>query len=210
MDLLERDPQRPGRDDACRTRPAAGIEDRSDHVGWLMRGAMPSASMPASHLLPAVHGRIATAIYGRCRAAPSMHSHRCSARGRSAQLAASRSSKARTLRFRAQREGLPPERLPAPHGRAAHRERFPPIPREPSSHAGLSAESAISSAGATGAADPLRCHLFMHGKAGRRGGRSNLHIYAAMRGQTLEEFQKTRQCPRGALFGGGGRPGVDV
>jgi gallate dioxygenase len=30
-------------------------------------------------------------------------------------------------------------------------------------------------------------------------GVSNLHIYAAMRGQTLEEFQKTRNAP-GALY----------
>jgi gallate dioxygenase len=30
-------------------------------------------------------------------------------------------------------------------------------------------------------------------------GASNLHIYAAMRGQTLEEFQKTRNAP-GALY----------
>ena len=30
-------------------------------------------------------------------------------------------------------------------------------------------------------------------------GVSNLHIYAAMRGQTLEDFQKTRNAP-GALY----------
>jgi gallate dioxygenase len=30
-------------------------------------------------------------------------------------------------------------------------------------------------------------------------GVSNLHIYAAMRGQSLEEFQKTRNAP-GALY----------
>jgi gallate dioxygenase len=30
-------------------------------------------------------------------------------------------------------------------------------------------------------------------------GVSNLHIYAAMRGQTLEEFQQTRNAP-GAMY----------
>ena len=32
-------------------------------------------------------------------------------------------------------------------------------------------------------------------KLGAVVGVSNLHIYAAMRGQTLEEFQKTRNAP---------------
>jgi gallate dioxygenase len=41
-------------------------------------------------------------------------------------------------------------------------------------------------------ADPLRCDLFPAGKTGRGDGVSNLHIYAAMRGQSLEDFQKTR------------------
>jgi gallate dioxygenase len=36
-------------------------------------------------------------------------------------------------------------------------------------------------------------------KLGAVVGVSNLHIYAAMRGQTLEAFQKTRNAP-GALY----------
>jgi gallate dioxygenase len=40
--------------------------------------------------------------------------------------------------------------------------------------------------------------FFMLEKLGAVVGVSNLHIYAAMRGQTLEEFQKTRNAP-GAL-----------
>jgi gallate dioxygenase len=52
--------------------------------------------------------------------------------------------------------------------------------------------------------------FFMLEKLGAVVGVSNLHIYAAMRGQTLEEFQKTRNAP-GALYsvagnGGGGLP----
>jgi gallate dioxygenase len=41
--------------------------------------------------------------------------------------------------------------------------------------------------------------FFMLEKLGAVIGVSNLHIYAAMRGQTLEEFQKTRNAP-GALY----------
>lgn len=41
--------------------------------------------------------------------------------------------------------------------------------------------------------------FFMLEKLGAAIGVSNLHIYAAMRGQTLEEFQKTRNAP-GALY----------
>jgi gallate dioxygenase len=41
--------------------------------------------------------------------------------------------------------------------------------------------------------------FFMLEKLGAVVGISNLHIYAAMRGQSLEDFQKTRNAP-GALY----------
>jgi gallate dioxygenase len=41
--------------------------------------------------------------------------------------------------------------------------------------------------------------FFMLEKLGAVVGVSNLEIYAAMRGETLEEFQKTRNAP-GALY----------
>jgi gallate dioxygenase len=46
--------------------------------------------------------------------------------------------------------------------------------------------------------------FFMLEKLGAVVGVSNLHIYAAMRGQTLEEFQKTRNAP-GALYSVAGK-----
>ncbi len=46
--------------------------------------------------------------------------------------------------------------------------------------------------------------FFMLEKLGAAIGVSNLHIYAAMRGQTLEEFQKTRNAP-GALYSVAGK-----
>ncbi|MEP7275992.1 MAG: gallate dioxygenase, partial [Betaproteobacteria bacterium] len=48
--------------------------------------------------------------------------------------------------------------------------------------------------------------FFMLEKLGAVVGVSNLHIYAAMRGQTLEEFQKTRNAP-GALYSVAGAGG---
>jgi gallate dioxygenase len=44
-----------------------------------------------------------------------------------------------------------------------------------------------------------RVIFFMLEKLGAAVGVSNLHIYAAMRGESLEEFQKTRGAP-GALY----------
>ena len=46
--------------------------------------------------------------------------------------------------------------------------------------------------------------FFMLEKLGAVVGVSNLHIYAAMRGQTLEEFQTTRNAP-GALYSVAGK-----
>ena len=40
--------------------------------------------------------------------------------------------------------------------------------------------------------DSLWCHFFVLEKLGAVVGVSNPHIYAAMRGQSLEDFQKTR------------------
>jgi gallate dioxygenase len=51
--------------------------------------------------------------------------------------------------------------------------------------------------------------FFMLEKLGAVTGISNLHIYAAMRGQTLEEFQKTRNAP-GALYSVAGKGGENL
>jgi gallate dioxygenase len=50
--------------------------------------------------------------------------------------------------------------------------------------------------------------FFMLEKLGAVVGVSNLHIYAAMRGQTLEDFQKTRNAPN-ALYSVAGKKGLD-
>jgi len=46
--------------------------------------------------------------------------------------------------------------------------------------------------------------FFMLEKLGAVSGVSNLHIYAAMRGETLEAFQRTRNAP-GALYSVAGK-----
>ena len=51
--------------------------------------------------------------------------------------------------------------------------------------------------------------FFMLEKLGAVIGVSNLHIYAAMRGETLEAFQKTRNAP-GALYSVAGREAKDL
>lgn len=48
------------------------------------------------------------------------------------------------------------------------------------------------------------CIFFMLEKLGAVVGTSNLHLYAAMRGQSLEDFQKTRNAP-GALYSVAGK-----
>ena len=47
-------------------------------------------------------------------------------------------------------------------------------------------------------------NFFMLEKLGAVVGVSNLHIYAAMRGETLEQFQATRNAP-GALYSVSGK-----
>ena len=46
--------------------------------------------------------------------------------------------------------------------------------------------------------------FFLLEKLGAVIGTTNLHIYAAMRGQSLEDFQKTRNAP-GALYSVAGK-----
>ena len=58
-------------------------------------------------------------------------------------------------------------------------------------------------------ADPLRVSFFMLEKLGAVVGVSNLHIYAAMRGQTLEDFQKTRNAPNALYSVAGTEAGRD-
>ena len=51
--------------------------------------------------------------------------------------------------------------------------------------------------------------FFMLEKLGAVTGVSNLHIYAAMRGESLEDFQKTRNAP-GALYSVAGAAAKDL
>jgi gallate dioxygenase len=50
--------------------------------------------------------------------------------------------------------------------------------------------------------------FFLLEKLAAVSGLSNLHVYAAMKGQTLSDFQKTRNAP-GAVYSVSGRDGSD-
>ncbi len=75
----------------------------------------------------------------------------------------------------------------------AWRERFLKQPQALYAEAGAQRRGATSARRARLAwADSVTAPAFPAGEMGAVVGVSNLHIYAAMRGQTLEEFQKTR------------------
>ena len=89
----------------------------------------------------------------------------------------------------------------------AHRRRFLEAPEESFTAAGLTEEEK----GLVRRRDwdgliRYGCIFFMLEKLGAVVGVSNLHIYAAMRGQTLEAFQATRNAP-GALYSVAGKSG---
>jgi gallate dioxygenase len=92
----------------------------------------------------------------------------------------------------------------------AHRQKFLADPEAAFEEAGLSAEER----------DLVRRRdwramihygviFFMLEKLGAVLGVSNLHIYAAMRGETLEQFQKTRNAP-GALYSAAGKDATEL
>ena len=82
----------------------------------------------------------------------------------------------------------------------AHRAEFLSEPEKAFENAGLTAEErTIIRNRDWRAMIHYGVSFFMLEKLGAVVGVSNLHIYAAMRGETLEQFQKTRNAP-GALY----------
>ncbi|MBS0322024.1 MAG: gallate dioxygenase [Proteobacteria bacterium] len=202
MDLLEHDPEALTRLTHAEYAERGGFEGAEVIMWLIMRGAMTPKvrCLHRSYYLPSMTG-IATAIYEDVDAVRD-----------EAALAATRAEAAQQL------AGV--ERLPGTYpfdfGRSrkayrlndflhrmvepAHRARFLADPEGAFADAGLTDEER----------DLVRRRdwrgmihygviFFMLEKLGAVVGVSNLHIYAAMRGQTLEEFQKTRNAP-GALY----------
>jgi len=207
LELFEKDPERLTRMTHAELAELGGFEGAEVIMWLIMRGAL-SARVDKIHqtyYLPSMTG-IATAIYENEAESPS-----------SEEAAAHRAHMARQLTGVEKLAGTYPFTLDRSvkgyrinkflHAliEPAARERFRADPEGEFVKAGLTDEES----------DLIRRRdwrglirygaiFFMLEKLGAVVGVSNLHIYAAMRGQTLEEFQKTRNAP-GALYSVAGR-----
>jgi gallate dioxygenase len=207
LDLFERDPERLAGMTIAEYAELGGFEG-AEVIMWLtMRGALPAnvACRFRSYYLPSMAG-IATAIYEGVDEAPA-----------TAAVERQRAHIADELRGVEKLPGTYPftlersvkayrindylHRMIEP----AHREAFLRDPEASFDAAGLTEEER----------DLIRRRdwrammhygviFFMLEKLGAAVGVSNLHIYAAMRGETLEEFQRTRNAP-GALYSVAGK-----
>ncbi len=202
LDLLERDPEALTRMTHAELAERGGLEG-AEVIMWLvMRGALAPTvrCLHRTYYLPSMTG-IATAIYEDVDPIRD-----------DAALARTRDEAARQLRGVEKLSGTYPfdyarsvkayrlndflHRMVEP----AHRARFTADPEGAFAQAGLTDEER----------DLVRRRdwrgmihygviFFMLEKLGAVVGVSNLHVYAAMRGQSLEDFRKTRNAP-GALY----------
>ena len=207
LDLFEHDPERLAEMTIAQYAELGGFEG-AEVVMWLtMRGALPASVQCKfrSYYLPSMAG-IATAIYegsgaGLDEAALARERQRASMDV--AGIEALRGTYPFTLdvSVKAFRINDYLHRMIEP----AHREAFLRDPEASFDAAGLTPEER----------DLIRRRdwrgmihygviFFMLEKLGAVVGVSNLHIYAAMRGETLEDFQRTRNAP-GALYSVAGK-----
>jgi gallate dioxygenase len=202
LDLIERDPETLADLTHAEYAEKGGMEG-SEVIMWLiMRGALSAniKKIHQSYYLPTMTG-LATVIYENEAAAPMPETERAYAAHVGRQLAGveklpgtypftlSRSVQAYRLNKFLHRMIEP-----------AHRKQFLADPETAFAESQLTEEErdmvrrrdwrALIHYGAI---------FFVLEKLGAVVGVSNLHIYAAMRGETLEEFQKTRNAP-GALY----------
>lgn len=212
MDLFERDPERLADMTLAEYATLGGMEG-SEVVMWLaMRGALSSNVIckHRSYYLPSMTG-IATAIYEGADDAPDpaiVERHRRHVARELEGIEALKGSYPFTLErsVRAYRINDYLHRMREP----AHREAFLRDPQASFEAAGLAQEER----------DLIRRRdwrgLMHYGaiffgleKLGAVVGVSNLHIYAAMRGETLEAFQRTRNAP-GALYSVAGKGAANM
>jgi len=207
LDLIERDPEQLAGMTIAEYATLGGFEG-AEVVMWLtMRGALP-ASVTCKHrsyYLPSMTG-IATAIYESADGAPNpavVDRHRRNVARELEGIEALQGSYPFTLErsVNAFRINDYLHRMVEPR----HREAFRRDPEASFAAAGLTEEER----------DLIRRRdwrglmhygviFFMLEKLGAVLGVSNLHIYAAMRGESLEAFQRTRNAP-GALYSVAGK-----
>lgn len=207
LDLFERDPERLAAMTIAEYAELGGFEG-AEVVMWLtMRGALPAnvSCRHRSYYLPSMTG-IATAIYEGLDEQPDPAAGVRQRQHIAAQLAGAEKipgSYPFTLErsVKAYRINDYLHRMIEP----THREAFLRDPEASFAAAGLTEEER----------DLIRRRdwrgmmhygviFFMLEKLGAVTGVSNLHIYAAMRGETLEAFQRTRNAP-GALYSVAGK-----
>ncbi|HTP98527.1 MAG TPA: gallate dioxygenase [Casimicrobiaceae bacterium] len=212
MDLLEQDPERLAEMTHAELATLGGLEG-AEVIMWLvMRGAMNAKvrCLHRSYYLPSMTG-IATAIYENESTVPPNAQAVARARENAMRQLAGAERLTGTYPFNFERSVKAYRlndflhRLIEP----AHRARFLADP-----------EGAFEDAGLTGEERDLVRHrdwrgmihygviFFMLEKLGAVVGVSNLHIYAAMRGQSLEEFQKTRNAQ--VMYSVTGKEGKDL
>lgn len=202
LELFENDPERLANMTHAEYAALGGMEG-AEVIMWLvMRGALSArvSKLHQSYYLPSMTG-IATAIYEN-EAEPASGADAARHRDHVGRQLAGAEALAGTYPFTLARsvKGYRINKFLHALIEPSHRARFLADP-----------EGAFAAAGLTEQERELirrrdwrglihyGAIFFMLEKLGAVIGVSNLHIYAAMRGQTLEEFQKTRNAP-GALY----------
>ena len=201
MDLIEKDPERLARMTVAEYAERGGLEG-AEVIMWLvMRGALTThvKKLHQSYYLPSMTG-IATAIYENVpsEAAPPDREYLAHVQRQLAGIERLTGTYPFTLErsVKAYRLNKFLHRLIEP----AERARFRDAPEAAFDDAGLTPEErALVRALDWRGLIHYGVSFFMLEKLGAVVGVSNLHIYAAMRGQTLEAFRQTRNAP-GALY----------
>ncbi|MBL8663126.1 MAG: gallate dioxygenase [Candidatus Odyssella sp.] len=202
LELFENDPERLANMTHAEYAALGGMEG-AEVIMWLvMRGALSARvrKLHQSYYLPSMTG-IATAIYEN-EAEPASGADSARYRDHVGRQLAGAEALAGTYPFTLERsvKGYRINKFLHALIEPSHRARFLADPEGAFAAAGLTEQER----------DLIRRRdwrglihygaiFFMLEKLGAVIGVSNLHIYAAMRGQTLEEFQKTRNAP-GALY----------
>jgi gallate dioxygenase len=202
LDLIEKDPVKLSEMTHAEYAKLGGLEGAEIIMWLIMRGALSSQvkKIHQSYYLPSMTG-IATAIYEN-EASPAIagevrrHTQRMADELDGAQQLAG------TYPFTLERsvKTYRLNKFLRDMVKPAHREAFQQDEEASYCHAGLSEEETrLLRARDWQGLIHYGCIFFGLEKLGAVLGISNLHIYAAMRGESLEDFQKTRNAP-GALY----------
>ncbi len=205
LDLLQHDPDALTRLTHAELATLGGLESAEVIMWLIMRGAMPAGvnCLHREYYLPSMTG-IAVAVYEPAVAvdatlqAAEMERHRAHVATQLAGIEKLTGTYPFTLETSNRRYRI--NRYLHQLIQPAFRERFLADPELTFEEAGLSAEERdMISRRDWQAMIRYGVIFFLLEKMGAVVGVSNLHIYAAMRGQSLEDFQKTRNAP-GALY----------